>query len=486
MYWVRLTKGVLGFCFFVCTATALLADGMVVPQVFYPKVAIPNQQALIHFSDGVEQLVIETAFLGEGTNFAWVVPLPAAPEVKPVSENFFGTLRQAFQPRLIYGVAPYYAGVLFLCGLLFLGWRAMKDEVSWVADLPLCLVLAAGAGVLGKHFFWGLLAAGLVLYMRIFMRSSASFALVLLIGMAFAAGLTVLPRSNGFGLVATLGGPGDGMKTVAGVSVLSVQRAGVFETTTLRGATSGAVLEWFRKNGYRVPPSAEPVIRHYLERGWVFVASQVRRDLPRPDPTALHPLLFTFAARAPVYPTRLTALDNGDCVMDLYVFGKQRASARHFSAVRCERVVNAFQPAQKGPGTGLRIGDPEVAALISGSTVGTKLSATLSPKQMATDVEIKSGLFWRKGAYVYSYASALTIALNIALPLGALGWLLLGASRGGWHVDEKWITRWRWRFLALAMGTGLAVFVLLPKVEVESRPAATTWGEARASRETTS
>jgi hypothetical protein len=52
-------------------------------------VEIPNQQVLIHYSGGVERLVIETSFRGEGTNRAWVVPLPSALEVKPVSEGFF-------------------------------------------------------------------------------------------------------------------------------------------------------------------------------------------------------------------------------------------------------------------------------------------------------------------------------------------------------------------------------------------------------------
>ena len=53
---------------------------MVFPEVYYAKVEIPEQQALIHYSGGVERLVIETSFPGEGTNFAWVVPLPSTPE----------------------------------------------------------------------------------------------------------------------------------------------------------------------------------------------------------------------------------------------------------------------------------------------------------------------------------------------------------------------------------------------------------------------
>ena len=56
---------------------AALADGMVIPTIAYPaKITIPDQCALICFTNGTERLVIETRFTGSGTNFAWVVPLP--------------------------------------------------------------------------------------------------------------------------------------------------------------------------------------------------------------------------------------------------------------------------------------------------------------------------------------------------------------------------------------------------------------------------
>jgi hypothetical protein len=153
-------------------------------------------------------------------------------------------------------------------------------------------------------------------------------------------------------------------------------------------------------------------------------------------------------------------------IIDLYVFGNQRAKARHFHAARCDRVINSPQPHPKRSQSGLRISDPEFLTLVGDSTVGTKLSGRLSPRQMASDVDIHSAVFWRMGATVFSHSGALTIALNVALPLAALSWLLLGASRGGWNVTESWISRWRWRLLATAAGVGLAVFLLLPKVEV--------------------
>jgi hypothetical protein len=210
-----------------------------------------------------------------------------------------------------------------------------------------------------------------------------------------------------------------------------------------------------------------------VEHGWVFVASKVRRASVGSQAAALHPLLFAFATPSAVYPTRLTAVNNGACAIDLYVFGNRRASARHFDTVRCDRVFGDW-PFNLGPG--VWITDREILSLVSGSTVGTKLSARLSPKQMASDVDIHSGIFWRKGATVFSYSSARTIALNVALPLAALSWLVAGAARGGWKVTEAGISRWRWRLLAAATGIGLAVYLLLPKVEVVSR-IADPWGD---------
>jgi len=256
---------------------------------------------------------------------------------------------------------------------------------------------------------------------------------------------------------------------VPGITIISVQRAGVFDSTTIRGTNPSAVLTWLERNGYQTPTSAEPAIRYYVEHGWVFVASKVQCAIADSKQTALHPLLFSFSTPCPVYPTRLTAVDNGTCAIDLYVFGNTRAKARNFHTVRCDRVATRSAPGSKGSRVGLGIPSPEVLGLVGDSTMGTKLSARLSPKQMASDVEIHSAIFWRTGATVFSHSGALTIALNVALPLAALGWLLLGASRGGWSVTEQWISRWRRRLLAVAAGVGLAVFLLLPKVGVVSR-----------------
>src|SRR5215472_6751106 len=68
------------------------ADGKVFTTAVAAPVTTPDQRAMLQFSNGVERLVIETSFVGQGTNFAWVVPLPSVPKIEAVSTNFFGYL----------------------------------------------------------------------------------------------------------------------------------------------------------------------------------------------------------------------------------------------------------------------------------------------------------------------------------------------------------------------------------------------------------
>jgi hypothetical protein len=479
MQWVRRFSCALVLWLFA-SAASVFADGMVVPQVYSEKVEIPDQQALICHAGGVERLVIETSFQGNGTNFAWVVPLPSAPEIKPVSEGFFDGLNTVFRPKLIHPVHPYFLWILFVVGVAFLGWRSCKDESRVVKDLPLCLLLSVGTGVITSSIFLAVLAFLLAVCSRLFARTPAVFAMLTLVSIVFGAILTFPPGTImrlliQKGLIQTLGESSTGSEVQAddGVRVVSVQRAGVFVATTIQGTNPRGVIEWLEKNGYNPAKNAEEAIRDYVSRGWVFVASKVQREPGGSGHTAIHPLAFTFQSKSPVYPTRLTAIDNGPCRMDLYVFGSRRATARHFDAARCDRVAINWQPKEKHLGTWLRVTDPEVLDLIGPSTVGTKLSGTLTPQQMDTDAKIKWATFFRtQRAYVYSEAAAVMIALNVALPLGVLGWLALGASRGGWRVDEGQIRRWRWRLIGAAIGIGFAIFFLLPTVEIIAVPGA--------------
>ena len=73
----------------------------------------------------MEQLVIETSFLGEGTNFAWVVPLPNPPIVEAATTGLFPTLQYLFRPQIVHKVTRYYLGIFvaLAIGIFFLRVR---------------------------------------------------------------------------------------------------------------------------------------------------------------------------------------------------------------------------------------------------------------------------------------------------------------------------------------------------------------------------
>ena len=96
----------------VLASCSAFADGKIFARVAAVPVITPDQRAMLYFSNGVERLVVETSFIGEGTNFAWVVPLPSAPNIEAVSTNFFGYLNMAYQPELILAAPDWW--ILFL------------------------------------------------------------------------------------------------------------------------------------------------------------------------------------------------------------------------------------------------------------------------------------------------------------------------------------------------------------------------------------
>src|ERR1700690_2052474 len=96
-------RPILLFCLLVQLPLRTLADGMVIrPTALPAQITIPDQRALICFSNKTERLVIETRFTGSGTNFVWVVPLPNQPLVEEATPGIFSTLAFQLRPNVIH------------------------------------------------------------------------------------------------------------------------------------------------------------------------------------------------------------------------------------------------------------------------------------------------------------------------------------------------------------------------------------------------
>jgi hypothetical protein len=409
-----------------CLPLAVWADGMVIPTIAYPaKVTIPDQRALIHFTNGVERLVIETRFTGAGTNFAWVVPFPNQPVIEEATTGLFPTLQYIFRPQIIHNVPRYYLGILITMGLIYLFRLLIKyTSIGFITFII---------------FLFMVLAATL---------------------------LPALAPAGKRGMSSTI--------PDQTVSVLDHKLVGIFETTTIASHDAKALQTWLSENGFAVPTNAEPVIASYVKDGWVFVAAKIRRDTPENETSTPHPLSFTFKTDKPVYPMRLTGVDNDRLSVELYVFGPARAEAPHFKVERCTRPNYPELPPNDfwswnwsswSPETP-NIVHPLLRTWVGGAPVATKLVATLSPAEMRRDVWLDWTAFSEKKNHLFSPSGALTSGLNWG------SWLLVGGLLAIWgfrffsEMNHRKCLRWAGIVIVSSLGLAGLIYLSLPKIKV--------------------
>ena len=452
-----------GLLFLLGGAPVAHGDGKVfaTPRVA-PNVALPDQRALICYTGGIERLVIETSFAGAGTNFAWVVPVPSVPRIEPVTKGLFPTLQVLFAPTLIHAVPRYFLAVLFAGALVYLLLTVRATgRLPW-SDAIACALCASSVAFVQGFALVGLLL-GLFLLVAVFLlrREEPVSSIVLLLGLAMLLSGFLLP---GF---ATAGAGVGGSH--AGVEILERQTVGVFDTVTLAGREPGTLVRWLQTNGFAVSTSILPAVESYLREGWVFVAAKARREADTASAERLHPLCFTFATTNPVYPLRLTGVDNDSCSVELFVFGPGLAEVPGFKIEHCATPCFPKQDDQMRvfPG-GLNIRHRQLASLVTGAAVATKLSAHLRRDDMRHDAMIAWRAFEPHQTILYSVRGAATTAANFSLPFLAAGVLLIEAGR---RRSASFLWRWRslgWRLCLLAIVAGSVVFLGLPRVSVNT------------------
>ena len=410
----------LGMClaWLILIPVCALGDGGFIPSTAFQKVEIPDQRALIHFADGKETLVIDTAFKGNGTNFAWIIPVPSVPTVEPATTGLFSTLQIIFQPKIVHDVTSYYGFAIFV-GILvaYALWKRQRGESPM--DLLIILVL-------------------------LFILAS------LLLPALGTASVSVSSDE---------------------VNVLQRKTVGVYETATLSSRDGQAVFEWLNQNGFVAPTNFIPAIRAYAQEGWYFVASKIRLDASLPEAAKPHPLELTFKTERPVYPLRLTGINNDSCRIELYVFGSGWAQIPHFKVERCAKP--SYPGKEEYPvlrrREELRIRHPLLRKLVDGSPIATKLTGQLSSRQMREDAYITWTPFQEKRLARYSEHGAAVIAANFAVPVLMIG--LLGLLSGYWANEKKPV--WAKRVCKISRATVLAalvywgaIYLCLPKINV--------------------
>ncbi len=311
---------------------------------------IPLQRAVLTYRDGVERLVIESSFRGDGKQFAWLVPVPAAPtKLEVVSPGWLKTLDTAIQPGF----------------------------VNAVSELPLWKMLAGG------------LTFALVLFMLAWSRSReervAFTVLGFVIGSLLALFFLLGPRYLG-------PPPPTGIESVYVEQVVSVDE---YDVAVLSSGDAEGLSLWLSENGFAPLDASEHlVVADYLQSGWRFVAAKLARPLP--GLTAPRPLAISFATDKPVYPMRLTGTVGSEVHLDLFVIADQQAVSDRLKTVcsdayrwntragiaNFEQYFGGFV----GAHFSITIGHPAAKAELWDGCVVTRLGADLGPEQMTEDI----------------------------------------------------------------------------------------------------
>jgi hypothetical protein len=421
----------------------VLADGKVfVEQHYDPVVLMPDQRALIHFEQGVERLVIETRYKGAGTNFAWVIPLPAIPKIEAVKAELFTSLQTSLQPRLIHEVNGYWLAFIIAGFWIYLIKRSIQDEVSWLRDIPGCVAVAVLTGFYGHSAGLGLFVMGFMLLVRLVHAPNN----VTIISIIFVIIWTVvgwLRYSHSDRLFTMMNSLADQWEPE--VMIHERQRVGIYETATVSSSEPEALRRWLLGNGYAVPREAVPIFASYVRDGWCFVAAKIARNLNQAEADTIHPLGFTFPTTNAVYPLRLTGIRNPSCHIDLFLFGHQRATARHFTTVSCHETDHAMPTGEKRSNRRIELVpsfDEAVQSWIGNAPVVTQLSGHLSARDMSEDAVIHWQEFRYRRAVVFSRLAASTIGANLLSGIVVLGWLFTWMVEGGWGVTRAKQRRW--------------------------------------------
>lgn len=451
----------------VCaSAMPTLGEGKVFPSTAFPAdVKIPDQSALIIWSNGVERLVIETRFVGEGTNFAWVVPLPAVPEIEPATTGLFPTLRVCLQPSVLHRVPKFWALALFGCGLIWLIGTVRKGNDPTMLDLVGCLAAAIGFSAMvssGPGLLFGSLVAFLIALLCVNRvragRESILTILVVFLLLAILASM-MLPALG-------TAGRGGTATTEPGVNILERKVVGVFDTTVISAKDSKALLHWLSENGFAADKHSEPVIEQHIRDGWVFVATKVHRDSVNPGAVTPHPLSFTFKAAEPIYPLRLTATGSERLALELFIVGPKRAEIPNFKVAECQQLQTISGARPDAPKPMATISHDLFAKWAGDLPVITKLTAELSPADMARDAIISWSQFRGRHTQLYSEAGALITAANWSIsPICILAMIvgLVAHRNGGLSHKSFWVSAGAAGCVLLA---GVMVFIALPKTQV--------------------
>jgi hypothetical protein len=308
-------------------------------------VDVPYQRALLMFEGGEETLVLQSKYKTVKTedvnSIAWVVPVPAVPELASMNAQdariIFFLLGVRSRPKFIPIVQiATTVSILLLISLLIskvLNWifaKPIKGEEKPVSALRISIGLIVG--------------------------------IILLVGILMPS----LGRSP--------------------VDILKAETVGIYDVKVIRGEDANAVIEWLRGNGFGFGEADTKVLDQYVKKGWCFVTAKVGKEvISSPEEYVSEglaaPLILRFDSNEVIYPMALTGTTGFDTEVLLYILSDHK--------VECgERLKLAYFGETSSP-----FADKDSLEFFRDAKTRSwqmcKFKGTLKPEKMKEDIVFK-------------------------------------------------------------------------------------------------
>ena len=174
-----------------------------------------------------------------------------------------------------------------------------------------------------------------------------------------------------------------------GVTVISEQQVGAFDTVILTADNPMALTDWLDAHGYHHSIEDNAILQSYINQKWIFTAMRLstefeggERRRARFFDQPIDPILLTYRAERLIYPLRLTSISAREGTdVTVYILTPDKM---HFPSAKVEyanRITDSEHDA-------IRLRYPTFGSFIGESRYLTRLRRSFARTEMDTDFEL--------------------------------------------------------------------------------------------------
>jgi len=181
----------------------------------------------------------------------------------------------------------------------------------------------------------------------------------------------------------------DSASEEGGVTVISEQSVGAFDTVILTADNPMALTDWLDEHGYHHSIEDNAILQGYIDQKWIFTAMRLRvefteggRRSARFFDQPIDPILLTYRAERLIYPLRLTSISAREGTdVTVYILTPDKM---YFPSARVE-YANRITDDERDA---IRLRHPTLGSFIGEARYLTRLRRSFARTEMDTDFEL--------------------------------------------------------------------------------------------------